>query len=890
MRDPDARPVFCIVDPSLRDFVGHHFSYDASVAEAAEAAGFRAVALGPRDAIPEIRERLRVEPVFRRDIWGKHPLSKPFRGLAQRVVDHALCIRDFAADLRRGLAALDLPPGSVILGHMITAKHLPGFASELARLPRGGRDVTAILLLRYQPFFYDNPIGARAFRKLEALAARGQRIRIASDSLRLAEQIGRLTSLPVEVLPIPHTPPEATAPRAPGARIRFASLGGARDEKGYVEILDAIRLLREEREGLAGLDFVLQSNDAAPDVQAAIDDFAGECPAEVTLLRSALDEAAYTAALHATDVVLLPYWRSIYEARTSGVFLEALAAGKPVIATADTWMSDELALHGAGILVPDRDPAALAVAIRDAARDHATLAAKARAERTAVLARHSAAALVTQCMGEAPPPRPPRPVRRVAMFYPWDDLRQRRGGASLRCNLLLDVIAPRVEAVEVLQTGYVPPVQRGNIRIETAPLRLRHTLLRRTFRLLTLPFLGRADFGQGLPLWWHFERLPDPGFRARVRDMVRRADVVLLEYSFWGRVVQAACRAYRVPCILTQHDVLAQQVTRSALIRRWTMREEVRALRAADHAVCVAPTDAAVFRERGVAARVIENPIDLDRAMAAAPPQDARMLLRLLYGILPSPGPVALFVGSKHPPNLAAVERLRALAKQRPGIAFVVAGSVAAPGRAGNLLTTGPVEDAALSLLYHLASLVLIPLESGSGSSLKTVEAMAAGRPVLGTSVAFRGMAVRAGEDCVIEDDLARWPEAIAALLADPARAAAMGAAGQRVAQAYDHRRVYAGYDALLGLPPLPAPDPVAGRQARERRFALDLAGQALSVGRVELAQGLIAALPPGPGGDEGAPLLAIARSALEADRPDLAAEMLDRAQALAVRGLDTAA
>ncbi|MBX9698675.1 MAG: glycosyltransferase, partial [Acetobacteraceae bacterium] len=370
-----ARPVFCIVDPSLRDFVGHHFAYDVSVAEAAEAAGFRAVALGPRDARPEVTARLPVTPVFRRDIWGKHPWSRPFPGVLKRVVDHALCIRDFDVDLRAGLDGLALPPGSVVLGHMITAKHLPGLARAAARLPPG---VTLVLLLRYQPFFYDNPIGDRAFRRLEALARQGRRIRLASDSARLAREIGRLTTLPVEVLPIPHTPPETDSPgaRRDGAPVRFASLGGARDEKGYLEILEAIRVLRAEPKGLAGLEFVLQSNDAAPDVQAAIDAFAAACPPQVTLLRSALYEAAYAAALHAADVVLLPYWRSIYEARTSGVFLEALAAGKPVIATDDTWMSDELARHGAGILVPDRNPAALAAAIRAAAHEHAGLAAR----------------------------------------------------------------------------------------------------------------------------------------------------------------------------------------------------------------------------------------------------------------------------------------------------------------------------------------------------------------------------------------------------------------------------------------------------------------------------------------------------------------------------------
>jgi glycosyltransferase involved in cell wall biosynthesis len=790
-------PVFCIVDPSLRDFVGHYFAYDASIIRAAQSMGYRAMVLGPRDADAAITAAVPLVAAFRRGIWERHPWTRHLSGLARRAVDHVLCARDFGADLRGALTGVRLPPGSVVLGHMITAKHLPGFAREAERLPP---DVTLVLLLRYQPLFYDHAVGDRAFRRLEALAKAGRRIRIASDSARLAREIGRLTRLPVEVLPIPHVPDEAAVTeRASGAPLRFASLGGARDEKGYLEILQAIELLRAEPEGLAGLEFLLQSNDPAPDVQAAMDAFAARRPPEVRLLRHALDEADYAALLREADVVLLPYWRSIYMARTSGVFLEALAAGKPVIATEDTWMSDELALHGAGLLVPDRDPAALAAAIRRAAREHRELASRAQADRAQVLARHNARALIARCLDPAPRPAPPPRLQRVAMFYPWNDLQERRAGASLRCNLVVDALLPHVAAVEVLQSGPAPPVRRGKLRISAMPPRLRHPLPRWVFRCLAFPLVGRAGWGQELFLWWHLERLADPFFRRRVREMVREADAVLLEYSFWGSIVLAACRRYGVPCVLTQHDVLSQQVTRSRLLRRLTFGLEAAALRGADHAVCVSPTDRDAFAAAGLDARVIVNAIDLTRFDHVAD-DDPRAALRDEHGIVLPPGPIVLFVGSRHPPNLAAVERLRETAARSPGAAFVVAGRCAEPGLHGNLLATGVVADRALALLYQAAALVVVPLEAGTGSSLKTVEAMAAGRPVLGTGVAFRGMDVIPGTDCIQEDELSRWPATIEGLLSDHTRAAAIGEAGRRVAERYDHRRVFAAYLELLGL------------------------------------------------------------------------------------------
>ncbi|MCE6996172.1 glycosyltransferase [Saccharothrix sp. S26] len=61
------------------------------------------------------------------------------------------------------------------------------------------------------------------------------------------------------------------------------------------------------------------------------------------------------------DVVLLPYDPS--EKVTSSVLVEALAAGKPVVATGFPH-AVELLADGAGLLLPHRDPAAIAAALR----------------------------------------------------------------------------------------------------------------------------------------------------------------------------------------------------------------------------------------------------------------------------------------------------------------------------------------------------------------------------------------------------------------------------------------------------------------------------------------------------------------------------------------------
>jgi glycosyltransferase involved in cell wall biosynthesis len=73
------------------------------------------------------------------------------------------------------------------------------------------------------------------------------------------------------------------------------------------------------------------------------------------------NSSALASLVRSADVILLPYDST--EQVTSGVLIEALAAGKPVVATQFPHAREVLA-GGAGLLVPHRDPAAIAAALR----------------------------------------------------------------------------------------------------------------------------------------------------------------------------------------------------------------------------------------------------------------------------------------------------------------------------------------------------------------------------------------------------------------------------------------------------------------------------------------------------------------------------------------------
>jgi polysaccharide biosynthesis protein PslF len=118
---------------------------------------------------------------------------------------------------------------------------------------------------------------------------------------------------------------------------------------------------------------------------------------QITFDDSYRDLEALTELIRSADLVVLPYDSD--DQVTSGVLVDAVAAGRPVVSTAFPH-AVELLATGAGIVVPQRDPAALAAAIRAVLTDVERAQAMAAEARrlapelawTAVAARYDALA------------------------------------------------------------------------------------------------------------------------------------------------------------------------------------------------------------------------------------------------------------------------------------------------------------------------------------------------------------------------------------------------------------------------------------------------------------------------------------------------------------------
>jgi len=103
-----------------------------------------------------------------------------------------------------------------------------------------------------------------------------------------------------------------------------------------------------------------------------------------------LDTASVLAWIREADVVVLPYLSR--DQVVSGVLVEAIASGKPVIATRFPH-AVELLSEGSGILVPHEDSSAIAAALRVFLTDPV------RAARAAAVARRQASPLFWENVG-----------------------------------------------------------------------------------------------------------------------------------------------------------------------------------------------------------------------------------------------------------------------------------------------------------------------------------------------------------------------------------------------------------------------------------------------------------------------------------------------------------
>lgn len=362
-------PRLLIVDQSLRDAGGHHYEYDLALFRAAVEKGVPTLIGAHRSAVKLEHLGDAVRPWFQRawyESYGPPPPLPVPAALSRHIAARGL--RFLKRNARRLLGSAPPPPvpglgGEILMlitrerfrvsDHVLVHTFSVPELDSLIELASERRKLPAIhIILRRDADETLSNLGARgglrgSLSRLAESPSAMAALRLYADTAALAQQYEILApGVRFDVMPIPHCLPAREVGHRREGPLRIVYLGDARDEKGFQFIPEVVEVVGRRFFADARVRFVLQANiGAAGDsslLVAARDRLAAYPTAQVELISDQLSISAFHDLLWSADIVLLPYDREAYRRRSSGILIQALAAGRVVVVPAGTWMATQI--------------------------------------------------------------------------------------------------------------------------------------------------------------------------------------------------------------------------------------------------------------------------------------------------------------------------------------------------------------------------------------------------------------------------------------------------------------------------------------------------------------------------------------------------------------------
>ncbi len=292
-------------------------------------------------------------------------------------------------------------------------------------------------------------------------------------------------------------------------------------------------------------------------------------------------------------------------------------------------------------------------------------------------------------------------------------------------------------------------------------------------------------------------RHSSPRLRRRIAELLEGEPLDVVHCD-WTPLMANIPSGASVNTVVTAHNI-ESEIWRRYLdvekgpLRRWYIGRQLRemtaferqALNAAKVLVTVSDRDADLARHVfGCSSlRVVENGVDLD---LFTPSWEGGQRGRLIYtgsmDTIANADAVTWFVS----------EIMPLVVQAHSGVTLDIvgrnpSGPVKGLAARNGIRVTGAVAD--VRPYYAQAEVVIVPLRVGSGTRVKILEAWAAGRPVVATSLACEGLAARHERNLLVADDALAFARAVSRLLGDPRLRRGLARAGRETAEAlYDWR------------------------------------------------------------------------------------------------------
>lgn len=260
------------------------------------------------------------------------------------------------------------------------------------------------------------------------------------------------------------------------------------------------------------------------------------------------------------------------------------------------------------------------------------------------------------------------------------------------------------------------------------------------------------------------------------------------DYCLAGQTAPVVLQAHNVDALIWQryHEIEPDPLKRWYIAGQWRkfLKFEKRAFQAATRVVAVSQTDAALARAiyGELAIDVVDNGVDVAAFENVRPDPAARTILFL--GALdwrPNLDSLKLLLDTIFPlVRIGAPDaKLKIVGRNPPAWLTQRVQRTHGAALSADVLDVRPY--------LASSSVMAVPLRVGGGSRLKILEALAAGLPVVSTSIGAEGLSLEAGRQLTLADTPESLAAALLQCLADPAAALEQAARGRKtVAERYD--------------------------------------------------------------------------------------------------------
>jgi glycosyltransferase involved in cell wall biosynthesis len=346
-----------MIEPRLTSYSGHLYNYASSIKKIADENKLLFKILVSKECDSKICNELNASKVFE-----INPSQKYFKNIFSK---YFLATFIYNIHLYKGLKKIYNQSNERWILFMGTTQYIDLFAIFIFTLFAKHKP-KIVLTLRMSIYRYDIKrwsiivsLYKFGFLLLFLINKLTKNIFFITDSEMLKIEYEKLTFFKINVLPIPHTLNNNFPTKKINEltkTINIVSLGPARTQKGFTFICDlVIKYVTENPNPKA--NFILQCNNTNIEdiIENSIERIKKLNSPYVELLRNELSENDYFLLLEKSDIVLLPYNSKFYHVQTSGIFTEALSAGKIVIVSDNTWMSLQLNKFNSGLVFEENN-------------------------------------------------------------------------------------------------------------------------------------------------------------------------------------------------------------------------------------------------------------------------------------------------------------------------------------------------------------------------------------------------------------------------------------------------------------------------------------------------------------------------------------------------------